>query len=62
MFYFLVVIIGSRVEDEYHFLMICLLYKDYMERLLNGIRNSVVNFNEINGTDQVSIYQEQLIN
>ena len=42
----------GSIEDEYHFLMICLLFLDYRDNLFNSITCFVINFNEMSNNDE----------
>ena len=42
----------GSIEDEYHFLMVCPLYKDYRDNLFNSITCPVINFNEMSNNDK----------
>ena len=42
----------GSTEDEYHFLMVCPLYKDYRDNLFNSITCPVINFNEMSNNDK----------
>ena len=42
----------GSIEDEYHFLMVCPLYKDYRDNLFNSITCSVISFNEMSNNDK----------
>ena len=47
------------VEDEYHFIFHCSLYKDIRDPFLHHVGNNVLNINEMNEVDKMKVFMSK---
>ncbi len=53
------IIVSLYVEDEYHFIFHCSLYKKYQRPFLHHVGNTILNINEKNEIDKIKIFMSK---